>query len=126
MLREIFFLIDYYPSYCSKYSLVFLNGVLIGLTNDPGRIVRTIRAVRRHGLLNEFVSVSTNAAQRSVFLASDGGRLCRPYIIVSNGVPRVNQEHIEVGIIPTYLFLNSNIIKSKRIYWGIEDEHCSG
>uniref|UniRef100_A0AAF5PRE3 DNA-directed RNA polymerase subunit beta n=4 Tax=Wuchereria bancrofti TaxID=6293 RepID=A0AAF5PRE3_WUCBA len=77
------------------YHIVFLNGVIVGLTIDPQRIVSTIRAVRRHGLLNEFVSVSTNAAQRSVYIASDGGRLCRPYIIVKNGVPQVTQEHIE-------------------------------
>lgn len=82
--------------FCRVYHIVFLNGVIVGLTIDPQRIVSTIRAVRRHGLLNEFVSVSTNAAQRSVYIASDGGRLCRPYIIVKNGVPQVTQEHIEV------------------------------
>lgn len=82
--------------FCSEYHIVFLNGVIVGLTIDPQRIVSTIRAVRRHGLLNEFVSVSTNAAQRSVYIASDGGRLCRPYIIVTNGVPQVAQGHIEV------------------------------
>lgn len=79
----------------SKYHIVFLNGAIVGLTNDPQRIVSTIRAVRRNGLLNEFVSVSTNAALRSVYIASDGGRLCRPYIIVTEGRPRVTQEDIE-------------------------------
>ncbi|VDN42263.1 unnamed protein product [Gongylonema pulchrum] len=78
-----------------EYHIVFLNGGLIGLTVDPQRIVSTIRAVRRHGLLNEFVSVSTNAAQRAVYIASDGGRLCRPYIIVTKGRPHVTQAHIE-------------------------------
>lgn len=77
------------------YYLVFLNGAIVGLTNDAERIVSTIRAVRRNGLLNEFVSVSTNAALRSVYIASDGGRLCRPYIVVTNGASRVTQKHIE-------------------------------
>lgn len=73
--------------------------MIVGLTIDPQRIVSTIRAVRRHGLLNEFVSVSTNAAQRSVYIASDGGRLCRPYIVVKDSIPQVTQEHIEVIIV---------------------------
>lgn len=75
---------------------MFLNGAIVGLTNDPQRIVSTIRAVRRNGLLNEFVSVSTNAALRSVYIASDGGRLCRPYIIVTDGRPHVTQNDLEV------------------------------
>lgn len=52
--------------------------------------------MRRNGLLSEFVSVSTNAAQRSVYIASDGGRLCRPYIIVTDGKPRITQHDIDV------------------------------
>ena len=52
----------------------------------------------RNGLLSEFVSVSRSLAQRSVFISSDGGRLCRPYIIVDNGAPKVKQEHLEVRI----------------------------
>ncbi|PAV80314.1 hypothetical protein WR25_16721 [Diploscapter pachys] len=75
--------------------LIFLNGILIGTTVDPVRVVRAIRTVRRNGLLSEFVSVSRSLAQRSVFISSDGGRLCRPYIIVDNGAPKVNQEHLE-------------------------------
>jgi DNA-directed RNA polymerase III subunit RPC2 len=76
--------------------MVFLNGLMVGLTKDPMRIVRIVRAVRRTGFLNEFVSVSTNAAQRSVFIASDGGRLCRPYIIVENGRSAVQDHHVQV------------------------------
>ncbi len=79
--------------------MVFLNGSIVGLTHDPARIVRIVRAVRRSGFLNEFVSVSTNFAQRSVFIASDGGRLCRPYIIVENGRSLVRQKHINVCVI---------------------------
>uniref|UniRef100_A0A9J2PVM7 DNA-directed RNA polymerase subunit beta n=1 Tax=Ascaris lumbricoides TaxID=6252 RepID=A0A9J2PVM7_ASCLU len=78
-----------------EYHLVFLNGAIVGITIDPQRIVSTIRAVRRNGLLSEFVSVSTNAAQRSVYIASDGGRLCRPYIIVTDGKPRITQHDID-------------------------------
>ncbi|VDK28309.1 unnamed protein product, partial [Anisakis simplex] len=75
--------------------MVFLNGAIIGITIDPQRIVSTIRAVRRNGIISEFVSVSTSAQQRSVYIASDGGRLCRPYIIVKRRKPAVTQYHID-------------------------------
>ncbi|TKR68344.1 hypothetical protein L596_024338 [Steinernema carpocapsae] len=65
------------------------------MTQEADHVVRTVRYVRRIGGISEFVSVSTNIAQRSVYVSSDGGRLCRPYIIVENGVPAVTQEHID-------------------------------
>ncbi|CAD6187826.1 unnamed protein product [Caenorhabditis auriculariae] len=75
--------------------LIFLNGLLVGTTVDPGRVVKAVRDVRRSGLLSEFVSVSRSLVQRSVFISSDGGRLCRPYIVVHKGVPMLQQLHIE-------------------------------
>uniref|UniRef100_A0A1I7WR67 DNA-directed RNA polymerase subunit beta n=1 Tax=Heterorhabditis bacteriophora TaxID=37862 RepID=A0A1I7WR67_HETBA len=78
-----------------NYHLVFLNGLLVGTTVDPVRVVKAIRSVRRSGLLSEFVSVSRSLAQRSVYIASDGGRLCRPYLIVENGKPILKQAHIQ-------------------------------
>jgi DNA-directed RNA polymerase III subunit RPC2 len=50
--------------------------------------------MRRKSFLNPFVSVSTSG--NTVYLASDGGRLCRPYIIVENGIPLLKQSQIEV------------------------------
>ncbi|TRY87862.1 hypothetical protein DNTS_030010 [Danionella cerebrum] len=47
------------------------------------------------GFINEFVSISTNLTDRCVYISSDGGRLCRPYIIVKNGHPAVKNKHIE-------------------------------
>ncbi|GMT18887.1 hypothetical protein PFISCL1PPCAC_10184, partial [Pristionchus fissidentatus] len=65
--------------------LVFVNGLLIGTTIDHKRVIRSVRAVRRSGLLSEFVSVATSILQRSVYVSCDGGRLCRPYLIVEEG-----------------------------------------
>lgn len=76
------------------------------MTKKPQHIVDTIRSVRRRGILNEFVSVSTNSLLRSVHIASDGGRLCRPYIIVTHSQPHVTQEHINVFNIYLSLYVN--------------------
>ncbi|KAK2158794.1 hypothetical protein LSH36_164g11051 [Paralvinella palmiformis] len=75
--------------------LVFINGNILGVTRDYKRLVRTFRKMRRAGYLNEFVSISPHHSYRAVHIASDGGRVCRPYIIVEKGVPKVKTRHIK-------------------------------
>ncbi|XP_016091773.1 DNA-directed RNA polymerase III subunit RPC2 [Sinocyclocheilus grahami] len=75
--------------------LVFLNGNILGVIRDHQKLVYTFRLMRRAGFINEFVSISTNLTDRCVYISSDGGRLCRPYIIVKNGQPAVKNKHIE-------------------------------
>ena len=41
--------------------------------------------MRRRGLIGEFVSIYLNEKQSSVYIATDGGRVCRPLLIVENG-----------------------------------------
>ncbi|GAB0088725.1 DNA-directed RNA polymerase [Sergentomyia squamirostris] len=77
-----------------KTFMVFINGNILGATNKPERIVRVFRMVRRRGLIGAFVSIHTSYTQRCVYIHTDGGRLCRPYIIVEKGKPLMTQEHI--------------------------------
>lgn len=73
--------------------LVFLNGSILGIHRNPARFVAILRGLRRCGKLGEFVSIYTQ--HDSVHIASDGGRVCRPLIICNNGVPRVQQQHLD-------------------------------
>lgn len=76
--------------------LVFLNGSLLGVTctfvngcyspsssqslwifGSHQRIIEAFRKMRRGGQLSEFVSIYKNDRQRSLFIASDAGRVCR-------------------------------------------------
>ncbi|XP_054633252.1 DNA-directed RNA polymerase III subunit RPC2 isoform X4 [Dunckerocampus dactyliophorus] len=75
--------------------LVFLNGNILGVIRDHQKLISTFRLMRRAGFINEFVSISTNMADRCVYISSDGGRLCRPYIIVKKCQPMVKNKHIE-------------------------------
>lgn len=63
--------------------LVFINGNILGLTIGFKRLVQVFRMMRRKGLLGPFVSIHTSHTQRCVYIHTDGGRLCRPYIIVN-------------------------------------------
>lgn len=82
--------------FCSlRYYIVFLNGNILGVSRNYSKLVSTFRAMRRSGYINEFVSVFPNHSHRCVYIASDGGRVCRPYIIVQNEQPFVTSKHID-------------------------------
>ncbi|KAG8215224.1 beta and beta-prime subunits of DNA dependent RNA-polymerase [Butyriboletus roseoflavus] len=74
--------------------IVNVNGTIVGLTRYPARFVANFRRLRRAGRISEFVGVYVHHRHHAVHIASDGGRICRPMIIVENGVPKVTSEHI--------------------------------
>lgn len=41
------------------------------------------------------MSVHVHTGQKCVYIASDGGRVCRPLVIADNGVSRVKGHHME-------------------------------
>jgi DNA-directed RNA polymerase III subunit RPC2 len=82
----------------TQASLVFLNGIILGAHTQPHRFVAHLREMRRRGLgAGEFVSVYFHPEQRAVHIATDGGRVCRPLILVdpATGLPKLKQRHLE-------------------------------
>eukprot|EP01105_Mastigella_eilhardi_P014314 TRINITY_DN3263_c0_g2_i2.p1 TRINITY_DN3263_c0_g2~~TRINITY_DN3263_c0_g2_i2.p1 ORF type:complete len:1142 (+),score=317.03 TRINITY_DN3263_c0_g2_i2:278-3427(+) len=75
--------------------LVFYNGQILGIHNNPKWLVRVFRILRRRGRVGEQVSVYVNHAQNTVNIASDAGRVCRPLIVVEKGKPLVADKDIE-------------------------------
>lgn len=82
--------------YLPSHFIVFINGNILGLTRSPERFVKVFRQFRRAGKISEFVSIYVNAHQQTVNIATDGGRICRPMIIVKNKKPKVTSAHIQV------------------------------
>eukprot|EP01042_Synura_sphagnicola_P000358 gene358-370_t len=74
--------------------LVFLNGLIVGAHARPDELVLKVRRLRRRGKIGEFVSVYLNLVQKAVYIASDGGRVCRPLLVVENGKLLLTSEHI--------------------------------
>ncbi|XP_039135098.1 DNA-directed RNA polymerase III subunit 2 [Dioscorea cayenensis subsp. rotundata] len=75
--------------------LVILNGLILGKHRQPRRFAGALRKLRRLGKIGEFVSVFVNDKQRCVYVASDGGRVCRPLVIADKGVSRIKEHHIQ-------------------------------
>ncbi|CAK9437258.1 uncharacterized protein LODBEIA_P16360 [Lodderomyces beijingensis] len=74
---------------------VYLNGTLVGATRFPVKFVTDFRRLRRAGKVSAFISIYTNTHHQAVHLATDGGRICRPLIIVENGKSKVQPEHLK-------------------------------
>lgn len=75
--------------------LVIFNGLILGKHRRPQRFASAMRRLRRAGKIGEFVSVFVNEKQRSIYIASDGGRVCRPLVIADRGVSRIKQHHMK-------------------------------
>jgi DNA-directed RNA polymerase III subunit RPC2 len=83
--------------------LVLLNGLILGVHTRPKELVSNLRSMRRRGFAGEFVSFYLHEGQRAVHIATDGGRVCRPLIIVDEetGLPRLKQAHLEALAVGT-------------------------
>jgi DNA-directed RNA polymerase III subunit RPC2 len=83
--------------------LVLLNGLILGVHTRPKLLVKNLRSLRRRGLAGEFVSFYLHEGQRAVHIATDGGRVCRPLIIVdeATGLPRLKQIQVEALALKT-------------------------
>ncbi|XP_045103150.1 DNA-directed RNA polymerase III subunit RPC2-like [Portunus trituberculatus] len=104
--------------------LVFLNGNIIGVTRSHRRVVRVFRAMRRSNIISGFVSIYTHYKHRCVYISSDGGRLCRPYIIVENGRPAVTEGHVKRltrGLMTFDNFLHEGLVE----YLDVNEENDS-
>ncbi|KAH9686458.1 DNA-directed RNA polymerase III subunit 2 [Citrus sinensis] len=82
--------------------LVIFNGLILGKHRRPKCFADVMRKLRRAGKIGEFVSVFVNEKQRCVYIASDGGRVCRPLVIADKGISRIKEHHMKelsVGVI---------------------------
>lgn len=75
--------------------LVIFNGLILGKHRRPQHFAAAMRKLRRAGKIGEFVSVFVNEKQCCVYIASDGGRVCRPLVIADNGISRIKEYHMK-------------------------------
>jgi len=61
---------------------VLLNGTWYGITRDPVYHTRLLKAMRRNGYINAFISISWNIRENILHIQTDPGRMCRPLFVV--------------------------------------------
>ena len=75
--------------------VVIVNGLITGAHADPVWLVANLRRIRRAGKMGEFVSIYLNRQHGTVNIASDGGRVCRPLLVLEKGQLLLNKSHID-------------------------------
>ncbi|KAL3813251.1 hypothetical protein ACJIZ3_014519 [Penstemon smallii] len=102
--------------------LIILNGLILGKHRRPHLYFyiffryfpNVMRKLRRAGKIGEFVSIFVNEKQRCVYIASDGGRVCRPLVIADSGVSRIKEHHMKElrdGVSTFDTFLKEGLIE---------------
>ncbi|MDH5389985.1 MAG: DNA-directed RNA polymerase subunit B [Candidatus Bathyarchaeota archaeon] len=78
---------------------VFVDGCIIGYCMSPQELVDELRRKRRKGEISTEVNVAhfskLYGEREEIYVNCDEGRVRRPLIIVENGVPKLQPEHIE-------------------------------
>jgi len=62
----------------SVMSRVFVNGLWVGSVDETWELIHLFKSHRRLGLIPFYVSISFEIALNTVFIYTDGGRMCRP------------------------------------------------
>jgi len=78
---------------------VFVDGCIIGYYMSPQELVDELRRKRRKGEISTEVNVThfpkLYGEREEIYVNCDEGRVRRPLIIVENGLPKLQPEHIE-------------------------------
>ena len=69
---------DYPNEIIAKHAKVFVNGYWCGLVEDPIECVEKMKLFRRNALIPIYTSVSFEIKSKTVYVYTDGGRICRP------------------------------------------------
>ena len=83
------------PAYIYGKCKVFVNGDWVGVHEKPNELLTELRKLRRQALINIYTSISWNIETNEIFITTEGGRLCRPLLIVENNKLLVTQAIID-------------------------------
>ena len=77
---------------CRGRALVMLDGIILGVHQQPQAFVGAMRKLRRAGHLSAYISLAVSHG--TISISADGGRICRPLVVCHKGRPRLKDEHI--------------------------------
>lgn len=92
---------DFSPATSPDSTRIFVNGVWVGVHNEPATLVEIIRTLRRKGDIPPEVSIIRDIREKEFKIFTDAGRVYRPLFIVDDdensstkGQLKLTKEHI--------------------------------
>lgn len=74
---------------------VYLDGMYLGETKNPIRLVTKLKELRRTGKLSNQINVAYHEHLNEVRILAGPGRLRRPLVVVEEGKPKLTKEIVE-------------------------------
>ncbi|KAF9106536.1 DNA-dependent RNA polymerase II [Mortierella sp. GBA35] len=90
-------------SFIPKATKVFLNGVWVGVHDNPTGLVSDLKRARRAKNINPEVSIVHDIRERELRIYTDAGRCLRPLFIVEDQELLITKSHIDALTRPVYL-----------------------
>ncbi|MDR3291697.1 MAG: DNA-directed RNA polymerase subunit B [Methanobrevibacter sp.] len=103
---------------------IYMNGELIGTCENPEQFVTEMREKRRSGEISEEMNITYYDKTSEIYIFNDPGRARRPLIIVRNGLPSLEDTHIQ-KITDGKLKWDDLIVKGIVEYLDAEEEENS-
>ena len=82
----------------SKYGKIFINGNWIGLHEDLGKLRNKLKSLRRMSIINIYTSIYLDIYNNELYLYTDGGRCCRPLLIVDSKKTDKYKNHLRIKL----------------------------
>ena len=76
-------------------TVVFMDGIILGYTTTPDKVVEMLKQKRRKGALSFYINTAYSKEFNEVYINTDSGRLQRPLIVVENGKTLLKKEHVD-------------------------------
>ncbi|KAG9233208.1 RPB2, DNA-dependent RNA polymerase II second largest subunit [Amylocarpus encephaloides] len=92
--RNMEVLEEYDPLRLPNATKVFVNGVWVGVHQDPAHLVKTVQHLRRSHLISHEVSLIRDIRDREFKIFTDAGRVCRPLFVIDNDVDSQNKGNL--------------------------------
>jgi DNA-directed RNA polymerase beta subunit len=77
-------ILDASPYQMDEQVRIFINGNPYGCTSTPATVIARLRALRRHGALDIYTSITWVVQEQEIRIHTEGGRNSRPVYIVRN------------------------------------------
>jgi DNA-directed RNA polymerase subunit B' len=74
---------------------VYVNGSLVGLSEDPENLKKELIKQRREGVINPQINIAYYPETSEMYIGSDAGRVQRPLIVVEKGKSKLTEELLQ-------------------------------
>ncbi len=94
------------PSSLFSATKIMVNGVWVGVLNNPQETMRLVKKYKRNGLIPIYNSISWNIHKNEILVYTDSGRLCRPLFYIENNKASFNKKELLEKIIKNDFYWN--------------------